>query len=184
MSSKRRKRITSLLLWPGLCAFVALFLLLPELFPGNSQLYQAIIDGDEAKAHSLLEAGADPNSRAAGLSGLGGGPESTDRYQFPPLLYAIWHNEPGIALLLVEAGADPNARNPEGDTALIAAANAGMTEVVKALIDKRADVQATNTFNGETPLHLGPAFDVLNTPNPKDFLEPEIKALLEQAGAK
>lgn len=183
MSPKRRKSIPFLLLWPGICALAALFLVLPELFPGNSQLYQAIIDGDEAKARSLIEAGADPNSRAAGLSGLGGGPESTDRYQFPPLLYAIWHNKPGIALLLVEAGADPNARKPEGDTALIAAANAGMTEVVSALLDKGADGQTANSYNSETPLHLGPAFDVLNTPSPKDFLKPEIKALLEQAGA-
>ena len=183
MLRKRRKPISALLLWPGICAFVALFLSLPELFPGNSRLYDAIANGDEARARSLLEAGADPNSSASGLSGMGSGWESSEPYQNRPLLYAIWHNEPGIALLLVEAGADPNARDPEGDTALIAAANAGMTEVVRALIEKGADVQAANTWNGETALHIGPAVNLLGAPSPKD-LNPEIKVLLEQAGAR
>jgi ankyrin repeat protein len=183
MLRKRRKPISALLLWPGICAFVALFLALPELFPGNSKLYDAIANGDEARARSLLEAGADPNSDASGLSGIGSGWESSEPYQNWPLLYAIWHNDPGIALLLVEAGADPNARNSEGDTALIAAADAGMTEVVRALIEKGADVRAANTWNGETPLNLGPAFNVLGESSRKE-LNPEIKVLLEQAGAR
>jgi ankyrin repeat protein len=51
---------------------------------------------------------------------------------------------------------DVNARNPEGQTVLIVAVNAGMTEMVDALIRKGADVHAASTAGGETVLRHSP----------------------------
>jgi ankyrin repeat protein len=56
------------------------------------------------------------------------------------------------AKLLVIAGADVNARQANGMTALMSAVFNGQTDVVKALIDKGADVNAT--AKGFTALRL------------------------------
>ena len=95
--------------WFVLIFLVALVLLGPELFPGNSKLYNAIENGDIGQARLLLEAGADANSRSRGLD-----PTETSRYSYTPLLYALRNNQPEIAQLLVAAGADPNQRLDNG----------------------------------------------------------------------
>jgi ankyrin repeat protein len=168
--------------WVSVLGALGGCLVLPELFPGNTPLYEAIGKGDEAAVRRLLKSGADPNSRSRGFrKGLG------FRHPSPPLLYAIWSNQPGAALQLVEAGADANARNPDGQTALIAAVNAGMTEVVQALIRKGADVHATSTADGETPLRHGPRGPggwYPNAANQPKGVKPEIQAILERAGAR
>jgi ankyrin repeat protein len=168
--------------WLALLGALGAFLVLPELFPGNTALYDAIGKGDEAEVRRLLKAGADPNSRSRGLRSRTG-----DRHRLSPLLYALWRNQPGIALLLLEAGADANARNPEGQTVLIVAANAGMTEVVDALIRKGADVHAASTADGETALRHGPKGPGGFYPhagNQPKGVKPEIQAILERAGAR
>ena len=181
----RPRRSSRLVGCLAVLGFVVMFLALPELFPGNSRLYQAIDDGDVARVQQLLDAGADPNSRALGLSQIGDiGFGVEQRYRFTPFLFAIWRNEPDIALRMLRAGADPNARFPDGDTALIAAADEGMTELVRALVERGADVRAVNSSNGNTALHFGPALDVLGEPSPKGYLDPAIVAILERAGAR
>ncbi len=180
MRSRRPGPFRRFLLWLALIGVVALWVTAPALFPGNSKLYDAIAAGDEAAARRLLADGADPNSRSLGLAGGDGGLSS----QYSPLLYAINRNEPAIAVLLLEAGAEPNVRNPENDTALIAAADAGMVDVVRLLLEKGADPGAANDWDGSTPLHLGRAFDVAGAPSPKTFLDPAIQSLLEAAGAR
>jgi ankyrin repeat protein len=168
--------------WVLLVAALGGCLVLPELFPGNTPLYEAIREGDEAAVRRLLKSGADPNSRSRGLrKGLG------IRYPSPPLLHAIRSNQPGAALRLLEAGADANARNPDGQTALIAAVNAGMTEVVQTLIEKGADVHAASTADGETALRHGPKGPggwYPHAANQPKGAKPEIQAILERAGAR
>lgn len=53
--------------------------------------------------------------------------------------------------LYLQKGADVNARNKDGLTPLIAAADKGHLEVVKFLVEKGADVNAKDN-NGRTPL--------------------------------
>lgn len=67
---------------------------------------------------------------------------------------------------------------------MIAAADEGMTELVRKLIELGADVRAVNSSNGNTALNFGPAFDVLGEPSPKGYLDPAIVAILERAGAR
>lgn len=186
MSTKFRNPIVRLLLWVALFAFVALWIVLPELFPGNAPLYDAIEARDQAEVQRLLAAGADPNSRAC-RAGTGRSDCSLKRYDDPPLLLAIYLNQPSIIQLLLEAGADPNGRTQQGQPALIVAANEGRTETVRALLAAGADAQAVSTADGETPLHYGP-----NGPggwypewgNGDKDLAPEIRAMPEQAGAR
>jgi ankyrin repeat protein len=55
--------------------------------------------------------------------------------------------------LLLDAGADVNSSNDAGDTALHAAAAAGMTTVIQLLADRGATLDVKNK-NGQTPLSL------------------------------
>jgi hypothetical protein len=171
---KQLKPIPRFFAWMALIAVTTFVIFSSVLFPGNSKLYDAIEQGNEAEARRLLEAGADPNSRSRGLT-----KSRTGRYQSRPLIYALWWNQPGIACALLEAGADPNARTPQGNTALIEAANSGLTEVVRALIEKGADVRAASASDGETPLRHG-----TSGPAGSKGLDPEIEAMLRRAGAR
>ncbi|HUE84517.1 MAG TPA: ankyrin repeat domain-containing protein [Vicinamibacterales bacterium] len=56
-------------------------------------------------------------------------------------------------MLLLDAGADVNQTNASGDTALHAAAAAGMTTVIQLLAERGAALDAKNTM-GQTPLAL------------------------------
>lgn len=49
-------------------------------------------------------------------------------------------------------GIKPNVRNPDGDTALLAAAASMSVETVKVLVEAGGDVNAASTENGWTPL--------------------------------
>lgn len=126
-------RTQRLIRWTILIAAVVLWVVSGELWPGNSRLYDAIEAGDVQAAERLLADGADPNSRWRGLAG-----DRTERYLYPPLIYALRRNQPEIALRLIEAGADPLARDPRGGDALSLASDAGMPEVQQALIARRA----------------------------------------------
>lgn len=55
--------------------------------------------------------------------------------------------------MLIEAGADVNQANGAGDTALHAAAGAGLTSLIQLLADRGATLDRTNTA-GQTPLAL------------------------------
>ena len=60
--------------------------------------------------------------------------------------------EPSILVLLLLAGTDPNARNEEGSTALMAAAQYDYQECVTVLLNAGANVITRNQF-GSTALH-------------------------------
>jgi ankyrin repeat protein len=94
---------------------------------GITPLMYAALYGDAASAHLLLDMGADPNaSNDAGATAL---------------LWAV--DDPQITRMLLERGADPNARSADGRSPLVlAAARAGAVDVVKALLDRGAKVDA------------------------------------------
>jgi hypothetical protein len=151
---------------------------------GNSQLYKAIDDGDDARAIQLIKGGADPNSTLGTYAA-----EFVDRefVQGVPLHFALASARPKVAVALIEAGADPSSRNRLGQTALIVAVNKGYTEVVHMLLAKGADPNAPSSSDGEMPLHHGPNGPGGHYPGfgkiPKS-LKPEIRDLLLKAGAK
>lgn len=92
---------------------------------------------------TLLEAGADPNSR--------------DLNEWMPLHWAAEHSDsPAIVAALLEAGADPNARGgDDGMTPLhLAARCASDPMIVKLLLDADADPRA-ETDSGETVFGFG-----------------------------
>ena len=151
---------------------------------GNSRLYKAIDDGDEARAIQLIKDGVNPNSTLGTYV-----PEFVERdsVQGNPLHFALAQGLPKVAVALLEAGADPNSRNRTGQTALIVAVNRDYTEVVRALLAKGADPNAASSSDGETPLHNGPNGPGGHYPGfgkvPKS-LRPEIREMLLKAGAK
>ncbi|WKJ88686.1 ankyrin repeat domain-containing protein [Methylomonas montana] len=100
---------------------------------------------------SLLDKGADLTGRAKWM----------EAWQPTPLAAALHADTPQVALLLIEAGADVNDRT--GDTggsfsltALMHAADKGMTDVIKALLAKEAEVNVRNE-EGESALLLAAA---------------------------
>jgi len=180
--AKAEKPLSPLMRVLGLIFLIGLVVFL--FFPlGNSQLYKAIDDGDEARALQLIKAGANPNS-TLGRYTL---ESESDAATLNPLHFALWHNQPRVAVALIEAGADPNSRDHLGRTALIVAANDGHTEVVRALLANGADPEGASTSDGETPLRNGPKGPGGWYPGfgkiPKD-LKPEIREMLIKAGAK
>lgn len=91
----------------------------------------------------LLDAGQDPNARATDLT----------RPYPTPLLLAIHAGNASTALRLLERGADPQARGQdrEESTALHLAARKDQPAVVSALIERGADIKATD-YHGRRPL--------------------------------
>lgn len=104
----------------------------------NQQLMQAVYAKDLEKIKTLLEEGADPNTR----DGLG----------FTTLMIACEHNHLEISKLLLDAKANPNLENV-GDTALMIAASSGNLDLVKLLIRKGARVNNKNVM-GMTALSV------------------------------
>lgn len=178
---KKAPPLVRLLVGIGVLAVVVAALFSQQLFPGNSRLYDAIEAGDVARARQLLASGADPDSRRMAITG---DDHASVRYQSPPLLYAIHRAQPEIAVLLLRTGADPNARRSNtGDVALISAAEAGMVDVVRELLGRGVDVAVARP-DGSTALHHGPGLSVQGRPMAKEHLDPEIRRMLERAGAR
>ena len=115
----------------------------------------------------LLENGADPskaphilddNSEMSVLLKAHGVPPKDINAQnhmgWPPLVYTCRGDNgehPDEILRLLELGADINVQNYKGKTGLHCAAKAGFLNVINLLIEKGADLDATDN-NGETPL--------------------------------
>jgi hypothetical protein len=175
------KARTSLIIGAGV---LLLGLALADLVPfGNSELYRAIWDGDEARALELIRSGANPNSTWGATHKI----ETENRaVRLNPLHFALARAQPRVAVALIEAGADPNSRDDAGNTALIVAANKNLPAVVRALLTKGADPNTAGAY-GETPLHNAPNGPGGRYPGfgkiPKS-LTPEIREQLVKAGAK
>ena len=105
--TKQRKPLPRLLAWLILLFLIAVVVVGPELFPGNSKLYDAIEVGDVQAARAILESGNDPDGRSRGLD-----PTETERYKYTPLHFGGTISgqykdflDPEIIAMLEEAGA-------------------------------------------------------------------------------
>ena len=151
---------------------------------GRTLLHSAAYSGSPAAITALLDAGADPNvpensgytplhivvgSRIRGnpnatlavitaLLDAGAEPNAQDGSGNTALHLAAGNtgNPKNLAVImaLLATGADPHARNGRGRTPLHAAAVWTSTEVITALLDAGADLEALTDFNRFTPLHV------------------------------
>ena len=101
--------------------------------------------------------------RAAGAKDDG---ESEER-----LLVALRDRNAAAFRVALEAGADANSNDAHGDPFICVAAERGETEIVAALLDHKANINARNSYKA-TPLYLAIAFK-----------HPETAAFLLNAGA-
>jgi ankyrin repeat protein len=71
-----------------------------------------------------------------------------------PLLDAVERGDLATARSLLQGRTDPNAAQADGLSALHKAAQLGLVEIAKHLVDAGADVEARTRDEGYTPLHL------------------------------
>lgn len=138
---------------------------------GETPLYLACQSGLLETARQLAAKGADVNATTSRHSGLTlfewaidqqnieivaalidlGAPVDGAAADDWPLFWAASNDRLDIFKLLLARGANPNRIDSAGNTLLHIASNANRTEIVKHLIEMKADVNAVN-HGGETPL--------------------------------
>jgi ankyrin repeat protein len=69
------------------------------------------------------------------------------------LFIAAWDDNLPEVERLLSVGANVNATDNGGWTPLFVACLRGHVQVVKELVDHRADLEANNNYKGDTPLH-------------------------------
>ena len=106
---------------------------------GSSPLAWAAYMNDESAVDLLIRAGADVD-------------KANDFHNVTPLALACENANPNIVAKLLAAGADPNIAQKNGVTPLMACADAGTVEGVRALIAKGADVNAREAEDDQTAL--------------------------------
>jgi ankyrin repeat protein len=165
---------------------------------GATPLWQAARYGDVRIMRQLAAAGADPKfaftdgstiliAAVAANSGFGTG-DRRERYLGPgdiaPTAEENERTTYAAAAAAIELGADVNAATQAGDTALHTAANQGVDSVAQLLVEKGANLEATNK-RGLTPL------GVALVPRPRNPLQidgPDRRqstaAMLRKLGAK
>lgn len=138
----------------------------------SPELCSAAYRGDDILARTLLQNGADVNSRDRNgctpiTEAVGGGHLSTVKLLIEkggdlnapcasganPLFIAASRGHEDIVRLLLEKGADFNRTDSMGGSALTYAINEGHTGIVRTLINRGAEVNRRLTY-GETPLIL------------------------------
>ena len=152
---------------------VLLFLSMASLVAGsgNSQLTEAVKEGDRDAVRSLLAQHADVNAPQANgaialhwaahrddlemaelLIEAGADLNVANDYGVTPLSLACTNGSPAMIGKLLKAGADPNATQQTGETAIMTAARTGNLEAVRALLTYRADLNRRETRRGQTAL--------------------------------
>jgi ankyrin repeat protein len=150
-----------------------LFLLLPLVgfSAGSPEVADAVMRGDIAAVHQLIEQHADVNiPQDDGATALhwavyrsdketvdlllraGANPKAANREGSTPLWLASINGDAAIIEALINAGADPNEKLPLGRTPLMAAARTGNPDAIKVLLDHGAQVNVKETLRGTTPL--------------------------------
>ncbi|MDL1948768.1 hypothetical protein FBQ97_03020 [Acidobacteria bacterium ACD] len=158
-------------------------------------LMKAAWDGEKEIAEVLLAAGADVNAQAPGwgetalgqavsrdhveiarlLIDKGAKLESRNKQGFTPLKYAVAAGSEPVARALVAGGAKvdkPGTKYNKGETALHMAITQGKPEMVKVLLELKANPNA-RLANGDTPLKLARNGD-----------QEDVVKMLKAAGAK
>jgi ankyrin repeat protein len=109
---------------------------------------------DEAGLTALnLAARAGHSSIIKMLLAKGADPNIPSRDGVPPLMAAMEAGKSLAALALVKGGASPDAHNADYVYAIHLAAFSGDLDVVKALAEAKADLNAVIRTNGRTALH-------------------------------
>ncbi|HEV8268152.1 MAG TPA: ankyrin repeat domain-containing protein, partial [Thermoanaerobaculia bacterium] len=105
---------------------------------GQTIVHEAVDNDNPDALQILIKAGAEVDAK--------------DEHGKTPLFEAAGLR-PKLVPILTAAGANPNAReSPQGETALMSAANVGEAESIKALLKAGADAKATDS-QGTTALH-------------------------------
>jgi ankyrin repeat protein len=130
---------------------------------GHTALSSALLFGSIDHVRLLLEHGADPNSllqdenfpgQTLLMQVCGSGPAThSGGMSDPEKRAAIVARDETIVGLLLEHGADVNARDRDGRTALMLAAEKHQASLVRLLLAAGADVQVVDTRHGRTALH-------------------------------
>ena len=137
----------------------------------DSKLADLIQNGERAAALEAIRAGADVNAtQGDGTAPLhwavykvdaelvttllkrGAKPNVTNKYGSSPLAEAAKLANVKLATLLLDAGADAESPNADGETVLLLSARAGALDVAKLLVAHGANVNAEETWRGQTAL--------------------------------
>jgi uncharacterized protein len=112
---------------------------------GSTALLWATYNVDHELVRALLKAGAKANV--------------TNNYGSTPLTEAVKLGDVDLVSMLLKAHADPNSPNQDGQTALMLASSIGSLPIAEMLIKRGANVNAVETFRGQTALMWAAAED-------------------------
>ena len=108
-----------------------------EAVDGTTALHWAVYHEDAELVRLLLDAGANP--------------DAVNRNGATPLGLACAGAAPGLVTVLLDAGADPGL-GPTGEAPLLTCARTGAAAAVRALLTRGADIDAADTWRGQSPL--------------------------------
>ena len=111
---------------------------------GTTALHWAVYNHSADMVRMLLAAGADVKARTR-LGAL------------TPVMMAARSGDTAVLTMLLNAKGDAVTPNANGTTPLMFAAGGGKADAVAVLIDRGADVNATDLTNGQTPLMFAAA---------------------------
>lgn len=152
-------------------AFVANLAAAQAPVKSDQRLVQAVRTGDRTATVSLLKQRADVNAAEADgttplhwavrqddadlvdrLLRAGAQVNPANRYGVTPLYLACVNASAPMIEKLLKAGADANAAGPEGETPLMTVARTGRVEAADVLLTHGAQVDATESWRGQTAL--------------------------------
>jgi ankyrin repeat protein len=155
---------------PAAFLFLACSALAATAGPGT-RLVDAVKNGDKATALALIQQKADVNAPepdgttaitwaarrddldlADRLIHAGADVKAANRYGVTPLAQACISGSAPMIEKLLKAGADPNAPGPEDETPLMTVARVGSVPAAKVLLAHGAQVDARESWHGETAL--------------------------------
>ncbi len=105
---------------------------------GSTALLWATYKVDHELVRALLKAGAKANV--------------TNHYGSSPLTEAVKLGDVDLVRMLLDARADPNSPNQDSQTALMLASSIGSLKIAEPLTAKGANVNAVESFRGQTAL--------------------------------
>jgi uncharacterized protein len=105
---------------------------------GSTALLWATYKVDHELVRALLKAGAKPSI--------------ANHYGAAPLTEAAKLSDVDLVRMLLDAHADPNSPNQDNQTALMLASSLGSLQIAQLLISKGANVNAVESFRGQTAL--------------------------------